>query len=355
MIETLTKEEFLSRALLEVETWDKANIDWEELKKIGIHHENEHSHLENSAELFAKEMQKFDGVHSVRWRIKNPLNLLKKIIRKRAENNQKYSEISVENYHEIVTDLVGIRALHLFKLDCLIIDSSISNIWTFLEKPVAYIRTGDSEELKEKFKENGFDIKEHPAGYRSIHYVIESKPLKRKIFTEIQVRTIFEEGWSEIDHTVRYPNFSNNELLTYFLEIFNRMAGSADDMGGFVLGLVAKLNQFEEKIGEITKEKESNFNLMEEALNQLEAAKKQDEKSKLSIATLKEEIAKIKKSDIPVFDPKAINSKNSIHELFKILGRQNLSSNEQLDEALKSQKLFLDSLRGHYPDKNSKK
>ena len=123
---------------------------------------------------------------------------------------------------------------------------------------------------------------------------LKSIPLKRKLVAEIQVRTIFEEGWSEIDHKVRYPNFSENELIGYFLEIFNRMAGSADDMGGFVLGLVETIGHLEREISVTKKEKSAIFQDMERALSQLENVKKQDKASQESISKLKMEVAKLK-------------------------------------------------------------
>lgn len=310
MIESLTLEDFLTNSKIEKTVWEQANIEWDILKEISADHVNESPHLENSADLFAKEIQKIEGVHSVRWRVKDPLHLMEKIVRKKAAQVGKYNEISKDNYHVIVSDLVGIRALHLFKENCFVIDRAIRELWTQTENPVAYIRRGDSEEMRDKLKNQGFEVKEHPAGYRSVHYVIESTPLKRKVLTEIQVRTIFEEGWSEIDHTVRYPNYSNNELVGYFLEIFNRMAGSADDMGGFVLGLVATLDQFEEQLVLMRSEKEINFKHMEEALTQLEAVKKQDQNSQKSIATLKDEIAKLKKAEAVVPSNKITQSNN---------------------------------------------
>ena len=72
------------------------------------------------------------------------------------------------------------------------------------------------------------------------------------------------------------------------------MAGSADDMGGFVLVLVEKLKQFQNEIALIKREKETTFQEMEEALKQLESVKKQDDASKESIAILKTEITKLK-------------------------------------------------------------
>lgn len=61
------------------------------------------------------------------------------------------------------------------------------------------------------------------------------------------------------------------------------MAGSADDMGGFVLGLVATLSHLEEKIVVINKEKEATLQEMEQALNQLESVKKQDNVSRRAL------------------------------------------------------------------------
>ncbi|MDP3515522.1 MAG: hypothetical protein Q8S20_22485, partial [Sulfuritalea sp.] len=78
--------------------------------------------------------------------------------------------------------------------------------------------------------------------------------------------------------------------MEYFLEIFNRMAGSADDMGGFVLGLVATLNTLEGEIAVAKNEKEATLHDMEQALDQLENAKEQDKTSRASIALLKKEV-----------------------------------------------------------------
>lgn len=295
----LSLEQFLTKNHIDSATWDKANLEWEVLKAIAADHDAQSPHLENSAELFAKVIQKFDWVHSVRWRVKDSEHLLEKIVRKRAEGNPKYSDITLDNYFERVTDLVGVRALHLFKENCFDIDAALKSTWTPIETPLAYIREGDSGGLKARFQEREFEVRNHSAGYRSIHYVIKSTPLRRTIIAEIQVRTIFEEGWSEIDHKVRYPNFSDNELVEYFLEIFNRMAGSADDMGGFVLGLVATLNDLDEKIEASKNEKEATLREMEQALNQLENVRQQDNASQKSIALLKQEVEKLKKISHP--------------------------------------------------------
>jgi putative GTP pyrophosphokinase len=111
------------------------------------------------------------------------------------------------------------------------------------------------------------------------------------------VRTIFEEGWSEIDHRIRYPNFSDNPLVNYFLTIFNRLSGSADEMGGFVKGLTATLGDLQEQITDANTSKEQSLQAMENALNQIEQLRQQDAESKESIAKLKAEIDQFRNID----------------------------------------------------------
>ena len=51
--------------------------------------------------------------------------------------------ISVETYKKIVTDLIGIRVLHLFKDDWRGIHEDIMNLWEIRETPQINIRRGD--------------------------------------------------------------------------------------------------------------------------------------------------------------------------------------------------------------------
>ena len=294
MIKELPLKDFLERNHIDEKIWEAAQIEWHILEEISADHIAQSDQMAKSATLFANTIQKFEKVHSVRWRIKDADHLLEKIVRKRAEGNSKYADISLANYFERVTDLVGIRALHLFKEDCLEIDVSLKKQWIPIETPTVYKRVGDNEELSKDFQDKGFEIKDHPKGYRSVHYVIQSSPFTRKIITEIQVRTIFEEGWSEIDHKIRYPNFSDNELVSYFLGIFNRMAGSADEMGGFVRGLAKNITNLEDQLIDAKEAKESTLYRMEQALIELESIKIQGNASKEIIAKLKAEVASLK-------------------------------------------------------------
>jgi len=291
----MTLEDFLERNRLTVADWANSGCNWETLSGIAKDHIANNDNLLTTAEMFARMIQRIEGVHSVRFRIKDVEHLLEKIIRKCCEGVEKYKRITAENYHEVVTDLVGIRALHLFKDDCFKIDEGIRKDWQLTEAPKAYVRAGDPDEFREALRAHGLEVEEHKAGYRSVHYVASSRPGKRDIYVEIQVRTIFEEGWSEIDHKIRYPNFSDNPLLAYFLTIFNRMAGAADEMGSFVQLLAEFASAVEEKQNAAESERDAAIIRMENALAH---AKKSEEKSaemSATLATLEAEMARLKR------------------------------------------------------------
>ncbi|MFW1516688.1 hypothetical protein ACEV78_18255 [Vibrio parahaemolyticus] len=231
---------FLEQHNLSQEDWSAANVSWDVLEEIAHDFNRRKNEFEQSALGIAAVLQKNKSVHSVRWRIKDCGHLLAKIVRKRSEDSQKYADINASNYDEIITDLVGVRVLHLFKEEWKDIQDYIDDSWGVVEGPTVYYREGDK---LEQF--SSCDKKKHKDGYRSIHSIITTRLQKKEVKAEVQVRTVFEEAWSEIDHQVRYPNYSDNETLTYFLNIFNGLAGYADEMGTFVKRLAQEITTSE--------------------------------------------------------------------------------------------------------------
>ena len=289
-------EEFLSNNRIGQQDWGNANIPWADLMDIYNDHLARIRELEDTANFFVKSMQGFLGVHSVRWRVKDPEHLIEKIVRKRAESGvaNKYMDVSVENYHEVVTDLIGVRALHLFKDDCLHVHDQIRKMWDFAEPAVSYIREGDRTELIDALRIREINPKVHPAGYRSVHYVLKTKPALREVLVEVQVRTVFEEAWSEIDHTVRYPNFSDNEQLENVLKIFNRLAGSADEMGGFIKSLSVEFDKLDETIRAAHADRDEALEEMQKLVSQLASAEQMSADSAAQVCKLQSELDKVK-------------------------------------------------------------
>lgn len=238
MVTELTEEAFRLQANISDEQWLNSKINWEDLKAIETHYNEQEKSLRSAAELIASRIRDFPSVHSVRWRIKDSFSLLKKIYRKKIDPNsdKKWLTVNSDNYLSVVTDLIGVRVLHLLKSECIAIDNAVRATWDPSEV-IVYSRMGDSV-LNAIAEMDDVRSVTHSNGYRSIHYIIHLQPEKSVLTAELQVRTIFQEGWSEIDHRVKYPDFSDDPLVAYFLNVFNGLAGSADDMGSFLMDLI---------------------------------------------------------------------------------------------------------------------
>jgi len=225
--------------------FESTGLEWSTIQTICADHSEKYSERHRVGKTVADTLLDFAGVHSVRVRVKSPDHLAAKMIRKRLSDARR--EFTLESYESEITDLIGVRALHLFKDDWKTIHKSVERAWNWHEKPKAYYRRGDRSELVESFKEAGCDAAVHPFGYRSVHYLLKSQPGRTPHIVELQVRTLFEEGWSEIDHRVRYPRHSDDQHLSTLLDIFNQLSGSADEMGTFTARLSAHVAEQRER------------------------------------------------------------------------------------------------------------
>ena len=172
-------------------------------------------------------------MHSVKSRVKDPERLIEKVIRKTGDRREKYGdnfEFTVDNYKNEINDLIGIRVIHIFKDQWQDIHEFIVKTWKVIEV-TANVREGDNTR---PFEELNIEVRSRVSGYRSVHYLVEFYPTNEKVIAEIQVRTIFEEGYGEIDHTLRYSHNEIPEILKSNLLLFNRIVGSADEMASLI-------------------------------------------------------------------------------------------------------------------------
>jgi putative GTP pyrophosphokinase len=297
---SLSLEKFLESSEISEDEWNRSKCDWRNLEEIAEDFERNKAALISAAELISSRIRAFPKVHSVRWRIKDRDHVLKKIVRKNLEEKpkEKWIKINKDNYLQTVTDLIGVRALHLFLDECVVIDCSIRETWELSEQVVIYIREGDR--LLQEIIDQGGRSENHSDGYRSIHYIIETKSEKLTFSAEVQVRTIFQEGWSEIDHKIRYPDFSDNEHIGIFLKLFAGLAGSADEMGSFVKDLSHVLKNIDHEKNSIIAEREKAFNERDKAIADMESSLQELEKLKLQDNASKQLIQKLRK-DLKIF------------------------------------------------------
>jgi putative GTP pyrophosphokinase len=162
-------------------------------------------------------------IHSIKFRLKDPEHLRKKIARKISYGKH----IDHTNLFHQVTDLAGIRILHLHRKQFEPIHKFIMQIvaqgdWKLGEQPVAYMW---DPEIEEYFK--GFELRTEvkDSFYTSVHYVIKS-PSDSRVQCEIQVRNLFEEAWGEIDHAINYPQSSNSHSCLEQIRVLSKLVGA---------------------------------------------------------------------------------------------------------------------------------
>lgn len=175
-----------------------------------------HKHLLNKflAQVLSSLIETHDLIaiaHSIRHRIKDPKHLKYKLLRKLSNAREKQTpfeifEITKDNLFTRITDLVGVRILHLNTRQIEKIDTILKAI--FVEQQLAlfegpFARTWD-DELRAFFRKLGIEPQDSKTMYTSVHYVVSSKS-QTTITCEIQVRTLMEEVWGEVDHTFNYP------------------------------------------------------------------------------------------------------------------------------------------------------
>ncbi len=274
----MKEENFFSNFNIDPLAFDRSGLKWEDLKDIAEDYSMIKNRLDKAGKQIVEKILQSKHVHSINYRIKKDEHLIEKIIRKKIKARDRI--ISKENYRKEITDLIGIRALHLFKEDWIHIHRFIKENWDFTEEPVAYVRNGDSKRIIDYYTDNHCKVLEHPYGYRSVHYIINTQYKKEIIPVEIQVRTIFEEAWGEIDHVIRYPYHTENELLFRLSSILNRISGSADELGTYIRYLKSQTQKKDEIY---IKELSEKNRIIENLKNQINAlAIEKEDKSRIN-------------------------------------------------------------------------
>ena len=273
--EIMERDLFLRKYRIEQEDFDAAGVSWEELTAIADHYATIEGKLREIGKDFVDkylyDIEKA-GIHSYRYRTKAPGHLLEKIIRKKKEQPEKFAQLGVDNYWKYVTDLIGIRVFFLYREDWRHFHEYITSAFEnapeqyvkdrerdfdndethcyIAERPKVYRRNGDSR----IYDENVIEIKSGGI-YRSLHYIIKY----RGYYVEIQARTLFEEGWSEVDHDIVYPYHKDDVMLRDFSRLLNRLSGMADEMSSYFRRMKVEKEFEEVLLGEYKEDKEAKL------------------------------------------------------------------------------------------------
>jgi ppGpp synthetase/RelA/SpoT-type nucleotidyltranferase len=195
-----------------------------------VNHFKENAHLlQNAAESVVSscmndpDLKKL--IHFIKYRLKDPKHLRAKLRKKALDDKQhgRKPTINQANLFQKITDLAGVRILHLYTDQIAEMNNRILAVLQEqkyrVHKPVANIWDNESRIY---YKKLGFRTVYRETMYTSVHYDIKLNTATG-VRCELQVRTLADEVWGEVSHTVDYPKPSNSIACQEQLKVLARV------------------------------------------------------------------------------------------------------------------------------------
>jgi ppGpp synthetase/RelA/SpoT-type nucleotidyltranferase len=243
---------------------------------------------------FIEELGTPSAMHSMRYRIKSPESLIVKIINKKCSDftDLDYTNITKDTYEKVIMDLLGVRILIRHRYQWEEIHDLIWNLYfkgtekyvrsriqdyvgdageTFLaERPKVFYRYEESTKCYELKGRDTFDFEKNNPGYSSNHYIINYYGT----YIELQVRTLFDEAWSENDHDFVYKLHAGNKKLVLDRTsiLLSKVAEVADELSMFMH------DYYDESIFSVPDQQGGNRKIMPERIEKLQNELRQDRK-----------------------------------------------------------------------------
>lgn len=189
-------------------------------------------------------------VYITRFRLKTPDSCYLK-----TKRDPKINKSKKENKLMEINDLIGIRILCLF-------EKYIFDIHEFIveklpEITITKIKIFNCNEtdfnsivaISKKHKINCVHVRENrKSGYRSLHYQVEIKGGNNIILNvEIQLRTLLQDVWGELEHKLNYKQGNINQHIKRSFELLSRDIGSMDMLLSHLKNIYDKERKLEEE------------------------------------------------------------------------------------------------------------
>jgi ppGpp synthetase/RelA/SpoT-type nucleotidyltranferase len=166
-----------------------------------------------------------ESLHTIIYRIKDESRLIEKIDIENKKPGTKGTLITHRNFQERIGDILGIRMICLRLSDIKRVEAYLEQladekILRFMQSPdhkrsfVLPLDPGDTAPAQSDLRYSG---------YSSVHYQIElgqnsdAADELRGLQMELQLRTILEEAWGEIDHKYRYAYCRRGDSLPEYI------------------------------------------------------------------------------------------------------------------------------------------
>ena len=194
--------------------------------------DNRHSFelvIEALLDSLTQDPELMEFIHFTRHRVKAEDSLRAKLERLAlsVEDRSATSDrgiINASNVFEAITDLAGLRIIHLHTEQLIGMHPLILKIlqrekYTLVGHPTAYCWDVEYQEL---FEGVGIETKQRPSMYTTVHYDILAKR-ETGIRCELQVRSLVDEVWAEVSHRVNYPDTSPSATCRDQLKVLARL------------------------------------------------------------------------------------------------------------------------------------
>ena len=186
-------------------------------------------------------------VHSVRTRIKRVESVEDKILR-RPDIFE--AGLNPQSFYKM-NDTLGIRVILYFLCHLPLIDGELRKLEDKLEisqvtAPKAYLPS----ELTKRLSLMHLNPREKESGYASVHYTLRLKnsdvPAEQRPWFELQVRTLVEDVWGEIEHVLGYkPEKRTSFAVRQQFQIISKQLAAVDEHFNF---LHSELTRFQEEV-----------------------------------------------------------------------------------------------------------
>ncbi len=195
-------------------------------------------------------------IHSIKRRMKSRKSLKDKLIRK-FQNDVKAGvefHINKDNLFTEITDLGGYRILHLHTRQIADINKALLQVLeeaqcTIIEGPKANVWDKETETF---FQSIGISTEFNPRLYSSVHYIVCPHKSKANVRVEIQIRSLSEEIWGEVDHKFNYPHAIESVACGEQIKVLARVASSCTRLVDSIFASYADFKKVKQLSAEAT-------------------------------------------------------------------------------------------------------
>lgn len=221
----------------------------DDLNKILTQYEEKsplYSSFSFKVEKILRKLCKNFSIHQIVSRIKTKESLAQKVIKK-----NKYEKL------DDITDILALRIITYFEDD-------ISKIEELLNKEFKIDRENSTDKR---------NIEIDKFGYRSVHYILQLNDYKKELSEyaeykdikfEIQIRSILQHSWAEIEHDLGYKSFT--EIPQKAKRTFYRVAALLEQADIEFTKLKKEIQDFENSISKNLKSKEKFIEINESTI-----------------------------------------------------------------------------------------